>query len=78
MQIIFHFRLKNVLKPYTQMNPRTRRERLLKFIQRIYETSRCTEVLNEWKLELEKNLVQVPAFKLPGRKMTFGGNRDRV
>lgn len=60
------------------MNPRTRRERLLKFIQRIYQTERCTAVLNEWNLELEKNLVRVPAFKLPGRKMVFGGNHDRV
>lgn len=56
------------------MNPRMRRERLLKFIQRIYETEKCTEVLNDWNLELEKKLVRVPAFKLPGRTIFFGDN----
>lgn len=60
------------------MNPRTRRERLLKFVERIYKTERCTQVLNDWNLELEKKLVRVPAFKLPGRKMLFGDNHDRV
>lgn len=66
------------MKPYTQMNPRTRRERLLKFIQRIYETDRCIEKLNDWNLKLEKNLVRVSAFQLPGRGMQFGANYQKV
>lgn len=60
------------------MNPRTRRERLLKFIQRIYQTDRCTEVLNNWNLELDKKLVSIPAFKLPGRGMSFGANINKM
>ncbi|XP_031633322.1 protein piwi-like isoform X2 [Contarinia nasturtii] len=70
--------LKNMMKPYSQMVGRTRKERLLQYNNRVRSTPESISVLREWNLDLEKNLVNVEGHKLKSEILYFGGNREHT
>lgn len=64
------------MKPYSQMVPRIRRERLLAYNTRIRNTRESIQVLNEWELDLERNLIEINGHKLKSEILQFGANRE--
>lgn len=60
---------------YTKIGPDSRIERLLKFNERLRNCPESMEPLSRWNLELESNLVEIPARILPYPQLVFGNNR---
>lgn len=60
------------LRPFSQMNPRTRRERLLAFNDRIQTSSENDKIKEEWGLEIQRDLVKVNAYCINAEMLTFG------
>lgn len=67
--------LKNAMKPYSQMVPRTRMQRLLDYNKRVQTTPASVDVLREWNLELDRKLVDVDGHRLKAEQLLFGENR---
>lgn len=70
--------LKNAMKPYSQMVPRTRRERLLAYNKRVQQTPDSSQVLQEWHLKLDNQLVEVEGHRLKNETLLFGQGRTHV
>lgn len=68
--------MKNAMKPYSQMAPRTRKERLLAYNKRVHDTVESIQVLKEWNLELDRRLVDVDGHKLKAEILLFGQRRE--
>lgn len=62
------------LKPYSQMEPRVRRQRLLDFYNRIQSSEENAKIKEEWGLQIQPNLVKVNAYCIPPETLTFGEN----
>lgn len=60
---------------FTKIGPDSRIERLLKFNERLRNCPESIGHLTRWDLELEKNLVEIPARILPYPQLLFGNNR---
>lgn len=60
------------LKPYSQMEPRIRRQRLLDFYHRISISEENSKIKEEWGLEIQPNLVKVNAYCFDSETLTFG------
>lgn len=63
------------MKPYSQMIPRTRKQRLLDYNKRVHGTADSIKVLNEWNLDLDRKLVEVEGHRLKPEQLLFGENR---
>lgn len=63
------------MKPYSQMVPRTRMQRLLDYNKRVQSSTASVEVLREWSLDLDRRLVEVEGHRLKGEMLLFGENR---
>lgn len=61
------------MKPYSQMVPRTRKERLIAYNRRIQDTNDSISVLKEWNLGLDHSLVQFEGHKLRPETLLFSG-----
>lgn len=59
---------------HTRVNPDRRIGRLMEFNRRLKGTEACTKALQEWNMELDPNLVEVPGRVLPNEKIVFGQN----
>lgn len=66
------------LKPYSQMDPWIRRERLLDFYKRIQHSEENNKIKEEWGLEIQPNLVQVRAYCFDPETLTFGDDNRLV
>lgn len=64
------------MKPYSQMIPRTRKQRLLEYNTRVRQTQESIDVLTEWNLGLDRNLIEFEGHKLKPERLLFGENRD--
>lgn len=73
--IFFNFRLMQAVSQHTRVNPDGRIQRLLDFNRRLIGTEASTNALREWGLDIERQLVDVPARILPPEKILFGENR---
>lgn len=63
------------LGQYTKIGPGTRMERLVTFNRRLRECPESRQILDRWNLELESELIKIPARVMPFPKLVFGGNR---
>lgn len=64
--------MKMALRPYAQMDPRLRRQRLLDFYNRIQSSDENKKIIDEWGLQIQPNLVKVEAYCFNPEKLTFG------
>lgn len=62
------------LRPYSQMEPRIRRQRLLDFNNRIQSSNENSKIREEWGLKVQRDLVKVNAYCIKPEILTFGGN----
>lgn len=63
------------MKPYSQMVPRTRMQRLLDYNKRVASAPASVEVLKEWNLDLDRQLVQIDGHRLKPEQLVFGDDR---
>lgn len=63
------------MKPYSQMIPRTRMQRLLDYNKRVQNSAASVDVLKEWNLELDRKLVELEGHRLKPEMLLFGGDR---
>lgn len=66
------------MKPYSQMIPRVRKERLLAYNKRVRTTQDSIKVMNEWNLDLDPLLVEFEGHRLAPEKLLFANNREHV
>lgn len=64
------------MKPYSQMIPRTRKQRLLDYNKRVHSTPESIAVMKEWNLDLDRNLIEFEGHRLKAERLLFGENRD--
>lgn len=64
------------MKPYSQMIPRTRRQRLLDYNTRVRNTKESMDVLTEWNLGLDPKLIEFEGHRLKAERLLFGENRE--
>lgn len=64
------------MKPYSQMIPRTRKQRLLDYNSRVRNTAKSVQVLEEWNLQLDKNLIEFDGHRLKPERLLFAQNRE--
>lgn len=67
--------LKGALKPYSQMDPRVRRTRLIDFYKRIQNSRENEQIIEEWGLKIKPDLVQVKAYCLDPEVLTFAQDK---
>lgn len=66
-----NFRLMKAVAEHTRIGPNQRVRRLLDFNQRLKRTPESMEVLREWNMSLDPNLVEFTARELPPEKIVF-------
>lgn len=71
-----NFKLMQNLSTYTRLNPDNRVKALQKFNNRIQSTDESTKVLNEWKMELDQQLLTIPARVYPPEMILFGNDEQ--
>lgn len=64
------------LSNYTRLSPDERVKQLKKFNNRIQSTPASINVLKEWKMELEDQLVQIPGRELQAEAIMFGSDME--
>lgn len=72
------YSLKNAMKPYSQMVPRIRKDRLLAYNNRVRTTADSISVLREWNLDLDSRLVDVEGHKLQPEKLLFENGKEHT
>lgn len=68
--------LKNAMKPYSQMIPRMRRQRILTFNNRIQNTTKSISVIKEWDLGLDRDMVTIDGYRINSEILRFGNKRE--
>lgn len=64
------------MKPYSQMIPRTRKQRLLDYNNRVRNTTKSMQVLEEWNLQLDRKLIEFEGHRLKPERLLFGNQRE--
>ena len=59
----------NALATHTKLDPRARIERLMSFNRRLLNEPNVVKELNDWKLELDNKLVNLPGRVFPKEKI---------
>lgn len=77
------FRMMKAMAEHTQMDPENRKKRLLDLSRRWHSTKECTQQLNAFNTDIEKQLVQFTGRALPQEEILLGRDRrsqndDRV
>lgn len=68
---LFLFSLKMALRPYSQMQPNIRRQRLIDFSNRIRGSEEHAKIRKEFGLEMDRDLVKLDAHIIDGEKLYF-------
>lgn len=66
------------MKPYSQMNPRTRKDRILSYNNRVRSTQASMDVITQWNLGLQSRLLEVEGHRLKAETLIFGNKRDHT
>lgn len=69
-----NFNLMKDVAVYTRVGPAQRIQKLLAFNNRLKTNQGSVACLNEWKLELDPNLVNITARQLPAEEIQLGRN----
>ncbi|OAD55711.1 Protein piwi, partial [Eufriesea mexicana] len=70
-----NFHLMRALAEHTRVSPRARIDKLMIFNRRLRQEKAIVEELNDWNMQLDERLVDVPARILQPEKIVLGGNR---
>ncbi|XP_003694460.1 piwi-like protein Siwi [Apis florea] len=70
-----NFHLMRTLAEYTRVSPAARIEKLMVFNRRLRDKPSIVGELNEWNLQLDEKLVDVPARFLQPEKIVLGSGR---
>lgn len=70
------FSLKQALRPYSQMQPHIRRQRLIDFSSRIRGSQENARIREEFGLEMDRDLVQLDGHIIGGEKLFFSEDRE--
>ncbi|KAH8298095.1 hypothetical protein KR018_006591 [Drosophila ironensis] len=70
-----NFRLMKAMSEHTRLTPERRIERLRVFNQRLNQSKESTDVMKSWNIELDRNLVEIPARVLPPERIVFGNGK---
>lgn len=63
------------LSTHTKIGPASRMDRLLAFNQRLANSNDSARHLVDWNLQLEPDLVKIPARVLPYSDILFGNGK---
>lgn len=63
--------MKIALKPYSQMAPHIRRQRLIEFNNRIQRSEENARIKEEWGLEVQRELVKINAYCISRETIQF-------
>lgn len=66
------------MKPFSQMNPRTRKDRIVAYNNRVRSTPESMNVITQWNLGLQNRLLEVEGHRLKAETLVFGGKRDHT
>lgn len=69
-----NFALMRDVAVHTRVGPAQRIQKLLAFNNRLQTTKGSISCFKEWNLNLEKNLVDIPARQLPVEEIQLGRN----
>lgn len=69
-----NFFLTRELGNHTRLSPSARIQRLMAYNQRLQKTKASIDVLKDWNLTLDPNLVEVNGRILKNEKIIFGRN----
>lgn len=64
------------MKPYSQMVPRIRRQRILEFNKRVQSTPKSISVIKEWNLGLDRDMVTIDGYRINPELLRFGNKRE--
>lgn len=64
------------MKPYSQMVPRVRKDRIMAYNRRVYTTDNSIKVIREWNLELDRALVKIDGHRINAETLLFGEGRQ--
>lgn len=67
-----NFNLMRDLAIHTRVGPAQRITKLLEFNQRLQQTPNSVACFNDWSLNLNTRLVEIPARQLPGEIIQLG------
>ncbi|XP_037929058.1 protein aubergine-like [Teleopsis dalmanni] len=60
------------MSDHTRLNPEMRLQRLRNFNERLNSSAKSSEVLQEWNMKLDNDLLKIPARILPCEKILLG------
>lgn len=66
------------LSQHTKIGPGSRMDRLLQFNKRLANSQDSSRHLTEWNLQLDSELVKIPARVLPYPDILFGNGKKCV
>lgn len=69
-----NFNLMRDVAVHTRVGPAQRIQKLLAFNHRLHTTPGSLACFTQWELNLERNLVDVPARQLPAEEILLGNN----
>lgn len=69
------FSLKQAMRPYSQMDPRIRKQRLLDFNRRIQASDEHRRIGEEFGLQVQQNLVEMDAHRISQRTIIFSNEQ---
>lgn len=72
-----NFRLMRTVAEYTRIGPAQRVRRLTDFNRRLHSTPDSINVLNQWNMQLDRELVTLNARELEPEEIVFGPNASR-
>lgn len=59
----------------TRIDPTMRIEKLIAFSNRLYNEEESCKSLNEWNLDLDRELVKFTGYRLPSNTINFSNSR---
>lgn len=71
-----NYKLMQELSNYTRLNPEKRVKALQKFNNRFQSTPESVKVLNEWKMNFDRDLIEVKGRELQAEAILFGNGAE--
>lgn len=66
------------MKPYSQMIPRTRKDRIMAYNNRVRGTQESMDVITQWNLGLQNRLLEVDGHRLKAETLIFGNRKEHL
>lgn len=70
----YYFRLMKAVADHTRLDAKNRMDRLRRFNRRLHSTAESLKILQDWNLELNKDLVHLDGRVLTHERIVYGDN----